>query len=113
MFKPILLSEFCVDDNYTYFQIYVDIIIDKDITNFIIIMHDSSDKHWKFCNRAGWHIVYEQFWSWQGSSLFLEMLERPLFYAVRLPDWSWPQKPHWKLLFLKTREGFESLQLEE
>ena len=46
VFKPILLPEFCVDDNNTYyFQIYVDIIIDKDITKFIIIMHDSSDKH--------------------------------------------------------------------
>ena len=43
---------------------YVDVIIDKVITNFIFIMHSSGDNYWKFYNYAGWCIICEQLWSW-------------------------------------------------
>ena len=45
VFKPLLLSKFCEDSNCTYyFPMHVDVIIDKVITNFII-MHSSGDNY--------------------------------------------------------------------
>ena len=65
VFKPLLISKFCVDSNYTYyFHIYADVIIDEVFTNFILSMHSSGDNYWKFYNHTGWCIVCEQLWSW-------------------------------------------------
>ena len=46
VFKPLLISKFCVDSNYTYyFHIYADVIIDEVFTNFILSMHSSGDNY--------------------------------------------------------------------